>query len=134
MREATGFGNFPLKTRVRSDFPALAYKLHPFCYLGQASVLCLTHRVFFFRICKVSFNRFFAVLVKRLVLRYILGIVRQILIALPDMPLYRLYTRNSSLMRSIPLPSSDRAAQHGHVGLSHELGLTLSGRSLKRHT
>ena len=43
------------------------FKLHQFCHLGQASVLCITHRMFFFCICKVSFNRFFAVLVKLLV-------------------------------------------------------------------
>ena len=67
------------------------FKLHPFCYLGQASVLCITHRVFFFCICKDSFNRFFAALIKRLVLGYISGVVRQILIVLPDMPLHHLY-------------------------------------------
>ena len=71
------------------------FKLHPFCYLGQASVLCITHRVFFFCICKDSFNRFFAALIKRLVLGYISGVVRQILIVLPDMTSYVLWMQES---------------------------------------
>ena len=49
------------------------FKLHPVCYLGQASVLRITHGVFFFRVSKVAFNRFFAALIKRLVLGYISG-------------------------------------------------------------
>ena len=67
------------------------FKPHPVCHLSQASVVCITHRVFFFRICKVSFNRFFAFLVKVLVLRRISGIICQFLIFFPDMALYRLY-------------------------------------------
>ena len=68
------------------------FKLHPVCHLGQASVLCITHGVFFFRVRKGPFNRFFAFLVKVLVLGRIAGVVRQFLIFFPDMALYRLYT------------------------------------------
>ena len=39
-------------------------KLHPVRYLSQASVLCITHRVFFLGIGKGPFNGLFAPLVK----------------------------------------------------------------------
>ena len=42
-------------------------KLHPVRYLGQASVLRITHSVFFFGVCKDAFNRLFTPPVKALV-------------------------------------------------------------------
>ena len=66
-------------------------KLHPVRYLGQASVLCITHSVFFFGVCKDAFNGLFPLLVKILVLRCIAGIVCQLFVILPDMPLYGFY-------------------------------------------
>ena len=48
-------------------------KLHPVCYLGQASVLRITHRVFFFGVRKAPFNQLFTFLVKSLILRCILA-------------------------------------------------------------
>ena len=42
-------------------------KLHPVRYLGQASVLRITHSVFFFGVCKDAFNRLFTPPVKTLV-------------------------------------------------------------------
>ena len=67
-------------------------KLHPVCDLSQASVLRITHRVFFLSISKDPLNSLFAPLVKLPVLRRISGIVRQFLIVLPDMPLHRFDT------------------------------------------
>ena len=67
-------------------------KLHPVCDLGQASVLRITHRVFFLGVREDPFNGLFAPLVKLPVLRRISGIVRQFLIVLPDMPLHRFDT------------------------------------------
>mgnify|MGYP004515228349 CR=1 FL=1 len=64
-------------------------KLHPVCYLGQASVLRITHRVFSFGVHKDPFNRLFTLLVKRLVLLCISGILCQFFVVLPDMPLHR---------------------------------------------
>ena len=46
----------------------------------------------FFGVRKDTFNGLFPLLIKMLVLRCIACIVRQILIVLPDMPLYCLYT------------------------------------------
>ena len=43
-------------------------KLHPVRHLGQASVLCITHSVLFFGVCKDAFNRLFTPPVKALVL------------------------------------------------------------------
>ena len=43
-------------------------KLHPVRHLGQASVLRITHSVFFFGVCKDAFNGLFPLLVKILVL------------------------------------------------------------------
>ena len=65
------------------------FKLHPVRYLSQASVLCITHSVFLFCVRKDPFNRFFALLIQIAVLRRIPGIIRQIFVVLPDMPLYR---------------------------------------------
>ena len=67
------------------------FKLHPVCHLGQASVLCITHRVLFFGIRKDAFNGLFPPLVKIPVLLCIAGVVCQLLVILPDMPLYGLY-------------------------------------------
>ena len=67
-------------------------KLHPVRHLGQTSVLCITHSVFFFGVVrKDAFNRLFPLLVKILVLRCITGIVCQLFVILPDMPLYGFY-------------------------------------------
>ena len=63
-------------------------KLHPVGNLSQASVLCITHSVFFFGVCKDAFNRLFTPPVKALVLRCIACVICQILVILPDMPLY----------------------------------------------
>ena len=46
-------------------------KLHPVRHLGQASVLRITHRVFFFGIRKDTFNGLFPLLVKILVKRIV---------------------------------------------------------------
>ena len=43
-------------------------KLHPVRHLGQASVLCITHSVLFFSICKDTFNGLFPLPLKALVL------------------------------------------------------------------
>jgi hypothetical protein len=43
-------------------------KLHPVRHLGQASVLRITHSVFFFGVCKDTFNGLFTPPVKALVL------------------------------------------------------------------
>ncbi len=43
-------------------------KLHPVRHLSQASVLCITHSVFFFGVCKDAFNGLFTPPVKALVL------------------------------------------------------------------
>ena len=67
-------------------------KLHPVCDLSQASVLRITHRVFFLGVREDPFNGLFAPLVKLPVYRRISGIVRQFLIVLPDMPLHRFDT------------------------------------------
>ena len=45
------------------------FKLHPVRHLGQASVLRITHGVFFLGICKDPFNGFFAPFVEILILR-----------------------------------------------------------------
>ena len=63
-------------------------KLHPVCHLCEASVLCITHCVFFFCICKNTFNRLFAFSVKLLARWRISGVICQFLIVLPDMPLH----------------------------------------------
>ena len=81
----------PFPPRQFFEVHGSKFKLHPVCHLSQASVLRITHGVFFFRIRKVLFNRFFAFLVKILVLRRISGIICQFLIFFPDMTLYRLY-------------------------------------------
>ena len=67
-------------------------KLHPVCDLSQASVLRITHRVFFLGVREDPFNGLFSPLVKIPVLRRISGVVRQFLIVLPDMPLHRFDT------------------------------------------
>ena len=60
--------------------------------MGEAAVRCITHRVFFFRIRKDTFDRFFALLVKVGVLGSIPGIIGKLLVVLPNMSLYDLYT------------------------------------------
>ena len=44
------------------------FKLHPVCYLGQASVLSIAHGVFFLGVGKDSFNSLLAPLVQILIL------------------------------------------------------------------
>ena len=68
------------------------FKLHPVGNLSQASILRMTHGVFFLGVCKDPFNGLFSPLVQFLVLWSITGVVGQFLIILPDMPLYALYT------------------------------------------
>ena len=63
-------------------------KLHPVRHLGQASVLRITHRVFFLGVREDPFNGFLSALVELRVRRRISGVVRQFLIVLPDMPLH----------------------------------------------
>ena len=58
----------------------------------QASVLCITHRVFFLGVREDPFNGFLSALIELRVRRRISGIVRQLLIVLPDMPLHRFDT------------------------------------------
>ena len=67
-------------------------KLHPVRHLSQASVLRITHRVFFLGVREDPFNGLFSLLVKIPVLRCIAGVVCQLLIVLPDMPLHRFDT------------------------------------------
>lgn len=67
-------------------------KLHPVRHLGQASVLRITHRVFFLGVCEDPLNGFLSALIELRVRRRISGIVRQFLIVLPDMPLHRFDT------------------------------------------
>ena len=67
-------------------------KLHPVRHLSQASVLRITHRVFFLGVREDPFNGFFSALIELCVRRRISGIVRQFLIVLPDMPLHRFDT------------------------------------------
>ena len=67
-------------------------ELHPVCHLGQASELGITHGVFLLGVRKDPFNGLLAPLVQFLVLRRITGVVRQLLVVLPDMPVHRLYT------------------------------------------
>ena len=67
-------------------------KLHPVRHLSQASVLRITHRVFFLGVREDPFNGFLSALIELCVRRRISGIVRQFLIVLPDMPLHRFDT------------------------------------------
>ena len=69
------------------------FKLHPVCHLSQASVLSIAHCVFFLGVRKDALNGFFSPLVKLLVFWRIAGVICQIFIAFPDMPLYGLYAR-----------------------------------------
>ena len=81
----------PLPTGQLFQIHGSKLKIHPVCYLDQASVLCITHSVFFFCVRKDAFNRLFPLVVKVPVLRCIADVVRQILVILPDLPLYGLY-------------------------------------------
>ena len=81
----------PLSTGQLFQIHGSKLKLYPVCHLGQASVLCITHSVFFFGVRKDAFNGLFPLLVKVPVLRCIADVVRQILVILSDMPLYGLY-------------------------------------------
>lgn len=64
-------------------------KLHPVCHLSQASVLCITHCMLFFGVCKNAFNGLSPPLVKIPVLWCAAGVIRQVLVILPDMLLHR---------------------------------------------
>src|SRR5699024_9642296 len=55
---------------------------------GQASVLSIAHGVFFLGVGKDSFNGLLAPLVQFLVLWGVAGVVCQVLVVFPDMPLY----------------------------------------------
>ena len=67
------------------------FKLHPVRHLSQAFILRITHGVFFFGICKDSFNRLFSPLVQYLVFWRISCIVCQLFIVFPDMTLHSFY-------------------------------------------
>lgn len=68
------------------------FKLHPIRHLGQASIACITHGVFFFGICKDPFNGLFAPSVQFPVFRRVAGILCQFLVVLPDMALHCFHT------------------------------------------
>ena len=53
--------------------------------------MCITHSVFFFGVCKDTFNGLFPLLVKALVLRCIACVICQLFVILPDVPLYGFY-------------------------------------------
>lgn len=57
----------------------------------QAPILGITHGVFFLGAGKDPFNGLLPLLIQFLVLWSIAGVIRQFLIDLPDVPLYRLY-------------------------------------------
>ena len=67
-------------------------KLDPSCDAGQASVVGITHGVFFFCVGKDPFNGLFPPLVQLPVFGRIADVVGQFLVVPPDMPLYGLYT------------------------------------------
>ena len=81
----------PFPPRQFFEVHGSEFKLPPVCYLGQASVLRITHGVFFLGISKDPFNGFLPPFVQFPVLRRIADVVRQLLTAFPDMPLYGLY-------------------------------------------
>ena len=61
------------------------FKPGPSCDGGQASVVCITHRVFLFRVCKDPFNGFFALRINLLRTFRFAYLFNQIQILLPDM-------------------------------------------------
>ena len=67
-------------------------KPDPVGNLGQASVLCIPHGMLLFGVRKDPFDGLLAPLVQLLIFRRIPDVVRQLLVALPDMPLYRFHT------------------------------------------
>ena len=68
------------------------FKPYPVGNLGEATVGCITHRVFFFGIGKDTLNRLFALLVKVGILRRIPCVVGKLLVILSYVSLYDLYT------------------------------------------
>ena len=60
--------------------------------LGQASVLCIPHGMLLFGVRKDPFDGLLAPLVQLLIFRRIPDVVRQLLVVLPNMPLYRFHT------------------------------------------
>ena len=61
------------------------FKLHPVCHLGQASVLRVTHPVFFLRIGKHTLNLLFSQPVQFFVHRHMPDMLCHLHIVLPDM-------------------------------------------------
>lgn len=61
------------------------FKLHPVCYLGQASVLRVTHPVLFLRIGKHTLNLLFSQPVQLFVHRHVPDMFCHLHIVLPDM-------------------------------------------------
>ena len=77
----------PLPTGPLFEIHGSKLELHQVSYRGLASVLCIAHSVLFFGVCKDVFNGLFPLLVKIPVLRCIVGIISQILVIFPEMPL-----------------------------------------------
>ena len=61
------------------------FKPDPSCNGGQASVVCITHRVFLFRVCKDPFNGFFSLRINLLRTFRFAYLFNQIQILMPDM-------------------------------------------------
>ena len=61
------------------------FKPDPSCDGGQASVVCITHRVFLLRVCKDPFNGFFALRINLLRTFRFAYLFNRIQILLPDM-------------------------------------------------
>lgn len=78
----------PLPLRKLFKIHGSKLKPHPVRHLGQAAVLCITHGVFFLGIGEDSFNGLFPSSIECPVLRRIPGVVRQLLIVLPNMSLH----------------------------------------------
>ena len=67
---------------MRGEF--FTYILHPVCYSGQTSVVCITHRVFFLGIRKHTLNRLFALGVQLLSSFCFSECFHQVQMLLPD--------------------------------------------------
>ena len=94
-QEQTGSRTYMSEKTAKRNEDSRSLHFHvanPSCDSGQASVVCITHRVFFLGVREDPFNGFLSALVELRVRRRISGIVRQFLIVLPDMPLHRFDT------------------------------------------
>ncbi len=84
-------GSPPLPISQFFQIHGCKLKLHPIRNLGQASVVRITHRVFFFCICKDPFDRLFAACIQLLVFWCIPRILSQFHVVLPDMSRHRFF-------------------------------------------